>query len=115
MKTLNTLKKFSIAVVTGLVLSCSIQPASAMTQQECSTLVEAIPYMNKVLRNQTLEEATKGLYVAFRKAGIEQEVIDLQLSILEYVDEVKDLYSIKKQQQEIMKSCLRASNKKGNV
>ena len=115
MKTIANLKKFGIALVTSLMMSCTIQPVAAMTTQECSTLVEAIPYMNKVLRNQTLEEATKGLYVAFRKAGIEQEVIDLQLSILEYVDEVKDRYSIKKQQQEIMKSCLRASNKKGNV
>ena len=115
MKTLNTLKKFSIAVVTGLVLSCSIQPASAMTQQECSTLVEVIPHMNKILRNQTLEEAVKGVYVSLRKAGITQETIDIQLSVLEYVDEVKDRYSIKKQQQEIMKICLRAGNKKGNV
>lgn len=107
-------KSIAVALMSSVLLSCTAVPAFALSPKECNAVVQSIPDMNKILRNQTLEEATKGLYGAFRKAGIDQATIDLQLSILDYVDEVKDRYSIKKQQQEIMKICLRVGAK-GNV
>lgn len=112
MKIVSNLKKFSLALITGVVMSCTVAPAFS-TQTDCNMLARSIPDLNKILRNQELPVASKGLRKALERAGIEETTIDLQISILEYVDAVKDRYSIQKQQQEVIRICNRANSRGG--
>lgn len=113
MKIVSNLKKFSLALIAGVVMSCTAVPAFS-TKTDCNMLARSIPDLNKILRNQELPIASKGLRKALERAGIEETTIDLQISLLEYVDAVKDRYSIQKQQQEVIRICNR-TNSKGNV
>ena len=108
-------KSIAVVLMSSILLSCTAVPAFALSPKECNAVVQSIPDMNKILQNQPLSIASKGLRSALQDAGIPKTTVELHLAILDYVDEVKDRYSVQKQQQEIYAICIKVNNKKGNV